>query len=340
MAQHDYVIDNQLFPAFRTDLNNALSAIVSNNSGGSDPSTTFANMFYYDTGDNKLKIRNEDNDAFIDLLELDQTNDTVEYFISDKIRTTEIGFTDGDAAITIADGGAITTSGNLTIGGNNNELRFTEGANHVGFEAPALSSDTIFKLPSADGSAGQVLKTDGSKNLSFGSASGKIIQIVPDSDTTTFSFSVTGASDTDVAGSKAYTITPTATSSRIKIDFLITQIRIRSAVSGLRMRVYRKIGSGSYAHVTGLSGTSAGNRRGAVAGNYDQQGDANRSSLWLGGTLVDHPNTTSAVEYKFYFGCGDSGTHTIDINRTQNDSDVTFTQRTRTHCCLSEVDIS
>ena len=42
MAQHDYVIANQGFPAFRTDLNNALSAIVSNNSGSSTPSTTYA----------------------------------------------------------------------------------------------------------------------------------------------------------------------------------------------------------------------------------------------------------------------------------------------------------
>ena len=29
MAQHDFVIDNQTFPNFRTDLNNAWSAIVS-----------------------------------------------------------------------------------------------------------------------------------------------------------------------------------------------------------------------------------------------------------------------------------------------------------------------
>ena len=38
MATHDYVIANQGFPAFRTDLNNALAAIVSNNSNGSSPS--------------------------------------------------------------------------------------------------------------------------------------------------------------------------------------------------------------------------------------------------------------------------------------------------------------
>jgi len=98
---------------------------------------------------------------------LDQSNDTVEYFKADSIRTALIEFTDGDDALSIADGGALTTSGNLSIGGSNNELRFYEGGNYVGFEAPALSGDKIWVLPSADGSANQVIKTDGSGTLSF-----------------------------------------------------------------------------------------------------------------------------------------------------------------------------
>ena len=39
MANHDYVIANQSGAAFRTDLNNALAAIVSNNSSSSEPAT-------------------------------------------------------------------------------------------------------------------------------------------------------------------------------------------------------------------------------------------------------------------------------------------------------------
>ena len=54
MAQHDYVIANQGFPAFRADLNSALSAIASNNSGSSAPSTTYAYQLWYDTGNNHL----------------------------------------------------------------------------------------------------------------------------------------------------------------------------------------------------------------------------------------------------------------------------------------------
>ena len=66
---------------------------------------------------------------------------------------------------------AVTTGTTLSIGGNNNELRFYEGSNYVGFEAPALSADKIWVLPAADGTSGQVLTTDGSGTLSFSTIS-------------------------------------------------------------------------------------------------------------------------------------------------------------------------
>jgi hypothetical protein len=76
MATHDYVIDNQTAPNFRADLNNALLAIVSNNSSATAPAVTYANMMWYDTAANILYMRNEDNDAWIRLGTLDQTADT------------------------------------------------------------------------------------------------------------------------------------------------------------------------------------------------------------------------------------------------------------------------
>ena len=57
--------------------------------------------------------------------------------------------------------------GNLSLDGDNKELRFYEGANYVGFEAPTLTADQIWVLPTADGSTGQVIKTDGDGTLSF-----------------------------------------------------------------------------------------------------------------------------------------------------------------------------
>ena len=67
MAQHDYDIANQSGANFRADLNNALDAIVSNNSGSSEPSTTFAYEWWIDTTNNILKLRNSANNAWISL---------------------------------------------------------------------------------------------------------------------------------------------------------------------------------------------------------------------------------------------------------------------------------
>ena len=87
MAQHDYVIANQGFPDFRSDLNSALSAVVSQNSGSSAPSTTFANQIWYDSSNNILKMRNEDNDAWINLFTLDQSADTSTVTIANNVLT-------------------------------------------------------------------------------------------------------------------------------------------------------------------------------------------------------------------------------------------------------------
>ena len=65
MAQHDYNLANQTGADFRADLNNALSAIVTVNSGSSEPSTTFAHQLWVDTSSNVLKIRNTANDAWL-----------------------------------------------------------------------------------------------------------------------------------------------------------------------------------------------------------------------------------------------------------------------------------
>jgi hypothetical protein len=67
MSQNDFTIANQTFPTFRSDLNDALQALASLSSGSSAPSTTYPNMFWYDTGNNTLKMRTEADDAWIDV---------------------------------------------------------------------------------------------------------------------------------------------------------------------------------------------------------------------------------------------------------------------------------
>lgn len=71
MAQHDYAIANQSGAAFRSDLNNALAAIVSQNSGAVEPSVTYAYMPWADTTAGVMKLRNGANNAWITLYQLD-----------------------------------------------------------------------------------------------------------------------------------------------------------------------------------------------------------------------------------------------------------------------------
>lgn len=74
MAQHDYELANDTGQNFRNDLNDALEAIVSQNSGATEPTTTFAYQWWADTNTGKLKIRSAANDAWVEVGTLASTN--------------------------------------------------------------------------------------------------------------------------------------------------------------------------------------------------------------------------------------------------------------------------
>ena len=129
MAQHDYIIANQSGAAFRSDLNNGLAAIVSQNSGAAQPSTTYAYQWWADTTTGLLKIRNAANNAWITMRQLDGEFSTVPvengtaaapsiYF---KDSGTDSGFfSPGTDAVAISTAGAnrlhITSAGLVGIG--------------------------------------------------------------------------------------------------------------------------------------------------------------------------------------------------------------------------------
>jgi len=73
MATHDYVIANGTGAAVRSDLNDALAAIVSNNSSATEPTSTFAFMWWADTTAGQLKLRNAADDGWVTIQELDGT---------------------------------------------------------------------------------------------------------------------------------------------------------------------------------------------------------------------------------------------------------------------------
>ena len=110
MATHDYVIANQSGAAFRTDLNNALAAIVSNNSNSSEPSTKYAYQWWADTSASIFKIRNSSNDGWINLFTL-------------------AGGIDVDAASNFNEDVTFTgASANIVFDKSSNELLFADNA--------------------------------------------------------------------------------------------------------------------------------------------------------------------------------------------------------------------
>ena len=76
MAQHDYIIANQGFPSFRSDLNNALSSTVTSNSGTTAPgvtsgTTAYTGQIFADTGTtNKIIFKYYNGSAFVTVFEI------------------------------------------------------------------------------------------------------------------------------------------------------------------------------------------------------------------------------------------------------------------------------
>jgi hypothetical protein len=173
MAQHDYIISNATFPAVRTDINNALSAIQTNNSGTSLPTGAVAGQIWLDTTNaTSPTLKFYDGTDSISLATINYTANTVDWLDS-TVSVTGLSTTATGTVLTLSDT-ATTSSVNLIID-NDKEIRFREatanGTNYVSLSAPtSLASDLTFTLPSADGASGQALITNGSGVLSFASA--------------------------------------------------------------------------------------------------------------------------------------------------------------------------
>jgi len=224
MAQHDYNIANQGFPAFRTDLNNVLSAINTLNSGTSRPASAVAGSLWLDTTSATAPIlKYYDGADDITLATINHSANTVDF---------------NDSAISTP----LAVTGNATAGA---ELRLPEdtdnGTNYVAIKAPdSIASNLTLTLPSADGTNGQALITNGSGTLSFTTLSTTLTYssgtAVGDNSTTAFTissgrsvqdvlvfvngFMLTPTTDYTISGTTLTFITAPATSAEITYRYL------------------------------------------------------------------------------------------------------------------------
>jgi hypothetical protein len=113
MSQHDFTIANQTASSARSDINSALQALVSNNSGADAPTTTYANMWWYETDTNLLKIRNEGDSAWINVAYVNQSTNKFEILDDTKVVTTsgtQVGILGDQATATWETGTGTTES--------------------------------------------------------------------------------------------------------------------------------------------------------------------------------------------------------------------------------------
>ena len=339
MAQSDLTIQNQSFPSFRSDLNDALTAINTTQSGISRPSSAVAGTIWLDTTNATnptLKLYDGADD--ISLATLDYSANTVNWLDS------TVSF-DIVNDLSPQLGGMLDVNGQAIGNGTEELIKFSETASAVNEvtvtnsatgNAPEISAtgdDTNidFKLtpkgtgklvldglnfPTADGTTGQFLKTDGSGNLSFDDAGGggKIGQVLQTTISTT---QATGSSNSwvDVTG-LSQTITPVATSSKILVLFHVNICATTNDHAGIRLT------RGATAIYTGGDATAGRNAFSSMRFMTDDQYHV----VVMAGQYLDSPNTTSATTYKIEA----NSNATFYINRSYTNTGATTIQRPST----------
>jgi len=119
MAQHDMNIANQSFPSFRSDLNNALSAINTMQSGTSRPSGAVAGTMWLDTTSaSSPTIKFFDGSDDISFATIDYTANTVN-FIDSTVSFDIVSDTTPQL------GGDLDVNGNAFVTTSNGDINFT-----------------------------------------------------------------------------------------------------------------------------------------------------------------------------------------------------------------------
>ena len=193
------------------------------------------------------------------------------------------------------------------------------GGNAVSLAVPTSnpsSSEVEFKLPQADGTSGQALVTDASGNLSF-SGTGKILQVVINEKGSTVSISGQNNSGSfgDVTGINV-TITPTAASSKILVQFCLGKVSHDSNSTGVRFT--RSVAGGTAAAIKVAD--AAGSRQ-TVSSNIFGTGLINTGHAQaFNYQFVDTPSYSVGQAIVYQMQVHTEGSGNFYVNRTHDDT--------------------
>ena len=179
---------------------------------------------------------------------------------------------------------------------------------------------------SSASSDGITLSSDGKvafPNTNTGKVA-QVIQVVK-----TSKQSVQSQTMVDISGFEL-TITPSSASSKILLTTTITACCHSSGVFNL----WRQIGSDSYAQLDTFKGDADGNRL-RVTMHMGQTQTSNTAERSM--TVLDSPNTTDAVKYKWQIGTPYHASYVIVINSSITDSNDVYHTRSVSTMTAQEI---
>ena len=178
MAQHsDYNIANQGFPAFRTDLNNVLSAINTLNSGTSRPASAVANSLWLDTTTATAPtLKYYDGADDISLATIDHVGNTVNWLDS-TVSITGLSTTATGTVLTLTDSSInstqdirLPTAKAIADDSGNEYIKFVKTAsavNEISITNSATGNSPDLSVTGGDTNIGLSLTTKGTGLIKF-----------------------------------------------------------------------------------------------------------------------------------------------------------------------------
>ena len=177
MAQNDLVIANQSFPSFRTDLNNALSAIQTTHSGTSRPTGAVAGQIWLDTTSaTSPTLKYYDGADDISLATIDHVGNTVNWLDS-TVSITGLSTSATGTVLTLTDT-SINSTQNIQLptakaiadDSGNEYLKFVKTAsavNEISITNSATGNSPDLSVTGSDTNIGLSLTTKGTGLIKF-----------------------------------------------------------------------------------------------------------------------------------------------------------------------------
>jgi len=203
---------------------------------------------------------------------------------------------------------------------------------YVELDVPAAAGSHTLTLPDGGGSSGQYLQTNGSGGLSWaGVTTGKILQVVQDSDNAAADLGSIGAGS-DSSAVLTVSITPTYSNSKMLI---LVNAKAGTSYAYMAMRI-KKDGTA----LAGMTGAGSSTYRAHVAAqgwtsitNAVQQ--CNFDAKYV--ETLSGASTSTAISYTVHFVNTDNSANSLYFNRAYNDSDTETRSRTFSSLIVMEI---